>query len=123
MNLERTLTSPQIEATYKSRDVEGIIDIYSYWKIGFLLARFVAWLNARSGGIPSSLAQDYRQRNRHMTKWFNVLTVEHTNANSFRSSACRYTHLVFLNGMLAFVLVLQNRMSREICAGLERRSS
>jgi len=34
-----------IEATYKSRDVEGIIDLFFYRRVGFHLARFCARLN------------------------------------------------------------------------------
>ena len=33
-----------IEGTYKSRDVEGLLDIYFYRRVGFLLARFFARL-------------------------------------------------------------------------------
>src|SRR5438067_2672764 len=39
------------EATYKARDVEGILDLYFYRKIGFWLAQFFARLNVRPAGV------------------------------------------------------------------------
>ena len=40
-----------IEGTYKSRDVEGLLDIYFYRRIGFALARFFS----RLGITPTSV--------------------------------------------------------------------
>jgi hypothetical protein len=37
--------SPEIDATYKSRELEGIVDLFFYRRIGFGLARFFARLN------------------------------------------------------------------------------
>jgi CDP-alcohol phosphatidyltransferase len=37
--------SPEIDATYKSRELEGIIDLFFYRRIGFGLAKFFARLN------------------------------------------------------------------------------
>ena len=37
------------EATYKAREVEGILDLYFYRKIGFWLAQFFARLNVTPG--------------------------------------------------------------------------
>src|SRR6266567_1098026 len=42
-------TSP--EATYKAREVEGILDLYFYRKIGFWLAQFFARLNITPTGV------------------------------------------------------------------------
>jgi len=42
-------TSP--EATYKAREVEGILDLYFYRKIGFWLAQFFARLNVTPAGV------------------------------------------------------------------------
>jgi hypothetical protein len=39
------LPSPEIGATYKSREVEGIVDLLFYRRIGFWLAQFFARLN------------------------------------------------------------------------------
>jgi len=39
------------EATYKAREVEGILDLYFYRKIGFWLAQFFARLNVRPAGV------------------------------------------------------------------------
>jgi phosphatidylserine synthase len=39
------------EATYKAREVEGILDLYFYRKIGFLLAQFFARLNVTPAGV------------------------------------------------------------------------
>jgi CDP-alcohol phosphatidyltransferase len=41
----RSQPSPEIGATYKSRELEGIIDLFFYRRIGFALARFFARLN------------------------------------------------------------------------------
>jgi phosphatidylglycerophosphate synthase len=38
-------TQPEIERTYKGRDVEGIVDLVFYRRIGFQLAQFFARLN------------------------------------------------------------------------------
>ena len=42
-------TSP--EATYKAREVEGILDLYFYRKIGFWLAQFFARLSVTPTGV------------------------------------------------------------------------
>ncbi len=39
------------EATYKAREVEGILDLYFYRKIGFWLARFFARLNLTPSAV------------------------------------------------------------------------
>src|SRR5438093_12626410 len=39
------------EATYKAREVEGILDLYFYRKIGFWLAQFFAQLNVTPAGV------------------------------------------------------------------------
>src|SRR5438045_8670472 len=39
------------EATYKAREVEGILDLYFYRKIGFWLAQFFARLNLTPTGV------------------------------------------------------------------------
>jgi phosphatidylglycerophosphate synthase len=41
----RSLPSPNIDATYKSRELEGIVDLFFYRQIGFRLAQFFARLN------------------------------------------------------------------------------
>jgi len=41
----RSEPSPAIDATYKAREVEGIVDLVFYRRIGFGLARFFARLN------------------------------------------------------------------------------
>jgi hypothetical protein len=40
-----------LEATYKAREVEGIVDIYFYRKIGFRLAQYFAKLNVRPATV------------------------------------------------------------------------
>ena len=40
-----------LEATYKAREVEGILDLYFYRKIGFWLARFFARLNLTPSAV------------------------------------------------------------------------
>jgi phosphatidylglycerophosphate synthase len=40
-----------VEATYKAREVEGIVDLYFYRKIGFLLAQFFAGLKMRPAAV------------------------------------------------------------------------
>lgn len=40
-----------IEATYKSREIEGFIDLHFYRKIGFQLARFFAWAGFTPNGV------------------------------------------------------------------------
>jgi hypothetical protein len=39
------------EATYKAREVEGILDLYFYRRIGFWLAQFFARLNVTPAGV------------------------------------------------------------------------
>ena len=41
----RSQPSPEIDATYKSRELEGIVDLFFYRRIGFGLAKFFARLN------------------------------------------------------------------------------
>src|SRR3954452_17466491 len=43
--------SAAIEGTYKNRDVEGLLDIYFYRRIGFVLACFFAWLGMTPTGV------------------------------------------------------------------------
>ena len=40
-----------VEATYKAREVEGILDLYFYRKIGFWLAQFFARLKVTPAGV------------------------------------------------------------------------
>jgi phosphatidylglycerophosphate synthase len=40
-----------IEATYKSREIEGFLDLHFYRKIGFQLARFFAWARFTPNGV------------------------------------------------------------------------
>ncbi len=40
-----------IEGTYKNRDVEGLLDIYFYRRVGFALARLFAWLGMTPTGV------------------------------------------------------------------------
>lgn len=40
-----------IEATYKSREIEGFLDLHFYRKIGFQLARFFAWTGVTPNGV------------------------------------------------------------------------
>jgi hypothetical protein len=44
-------SSPTPEATYKAREVEGVLDRYFYRKIGFCLAQFFARLNVTPAGV------------------------------------------------------------------------
>src|SRR5207253_10217638 len=39
------------EATYKAPEVEGILDLYFYRRIGFWLARLFAWLKVTPAGV------------------------------------------------------------------------
>ena len=41
----------EIEATYKSREIEGFLDLHFYRKIGFQLARFFAWAGVTPNGV------------------------------------------------------------------------
>ena len=51
---EQTETLPsRVEATYKAREVEGVLDLYFYRPIGFLLAEFFA----RHGRVVRHLAE------------------------------------------------------------------
>jgi hypothetical protein len=43
--------SPEIDATYKSRELEGVVDLFFYRRIGFTLARFFARLNFTPAAI------------------------------------------------------------------------
>ena len=49
MQIIEPSTSP--EATYKAHEVEGILDLYFYRKIGFWLAQFFARLNVTPTGV------------------------------------------------------------------------
>jgi hypothetical protein len=40
-----------IEATYKSREIEGFLDLHFYRKVGFQLARFFAWAGFTPNGV------------------------------------------------------------------------
>jgi len=40
-----------IEATYKSREIEGFLDLHFYRKVGFQIARFFAWAGFTPNGI------------------------------------------------------------------------
>jgi hypothetical protein len=40
-----------IEATYKSREIEGFLDLHFYRKVGFRLARFFAWAGVTPNGV------------------------------------------------------------------------
>jgi phosphatidylglycerophosphate synthase len=40
-----------IEATYKSREIEGFVDLHFYRKVGFQLARFFAWAGVTPNGV------------------------------------------------------------------------
>jgi hypothetical protein len=41
----------EIEATYKSREIEGFLDLHFYRKVGFQLARFFAWAGVTPNGV------------------------------------------------------------------------
>jgi hypothetical protein len=50
--LQQTETSPsRIEATYKAREVEGVLDLYFYRPIGFCLAEFFARIKMTPAGV------------------------------------------------------------------------
>jgi hypothetical protein len=40
-----------VEATYKSREIEGFLDLHFYRKVGFQLARFFAWAGVTPNGV------------------------------------------------------------------------
>jgi len=40
-----------VEATYKSREIEGFLDLHFYRKVGFQLARLFAWAGVTPNGI------------------------------------------------------------------------
>lgn len=42
---------PRVEATYKAREVEGVLDVYFYRPIGFWLAQFFARLKITPAGV------------------------------------------------------------------------
>jgi phosphatidylglycerophosphate synthase len=91
-------------------------------------AKLLATINVRAGAIPAWFAEEYRQCNRQMTKWFNVLTVNTRMLILFvflllgRPTWYFFVDLTLLNLVLAFVLVRQNHMSREMRVELESRS-
>jgi hypothetical protein len=41
----------EIEATYKSREIEGFLDLHFYRKVGFQLARVFAWAGVTPNGV------------------------------------------------------------------------
>src|SRR3954464_3882192 len=43
--------SSALEASYKAREFEGILDLYFYRKVGFRLAQFFAWLRLTPSGV------------------------------------------------------------------------
>lgn len=43
----------EVEATYKSREIEGFLDLHFYRKVGFQLARFLAWAGFSPNGVTS----------------------------------------------------------------------
>ena len=92
-------------------------------------ARLLAAVDSRSGITPSWFADDYRRRNGQMTKWFNVMTVNTRMLFLFallflgKPTWYFFVDLTLLNLVLAYVLVRQNQMSREMCVELERRST
>jgi len=40
-----------VEATYKSREIEGFLDLHFYRRVGFQLARFFAWAGFTPNGV------------------------------------------------------------------------
>ena len=40
-----------VEATYKSREIEGFLDLHFYRKVGYQLARFFAWAGFTPNGV------------------------------------------------------------------------
>jgi hypothetical protein len=40
-----------VEATYKSREIEGFLDLHFYRKVGFQLARLFAWIGFTPNGV------------------------------------------------------------------------
>lgn len=92
-------------------------------------AQLLATVNARGGVVPPWLAQEYRRRNLHMTKWFNFLTVNTRMLILFallfigKPIWYLFVELTLFNAVLGFVLVRQNRMSRELCVELEKEPS
>src|SRR5437868_15497738 len=51
MPAQITEPAPLPEATYKAREVEGVLDLYFYRKLGFWLAQFFARLNVTPAGV------------------------------------------------------------------------
>ncbi len=49
--MEQTAAGLDVQATYKSRDVEGLLDIHFYRKIGYRLAQFFARRNLTPIGV------------------------------------------------------------------------
>lgn len=43
--------TPTVEATYKGREFEGVLDLYFYRRVGFCLARLFARLNMTPSGV------------------------------------------------------------------------
>ena len=92
-------------------------------------AGLLAAINARDGVVPVWLSEEYRLRNRRMTKWFNIMTVNTRMLFLFvllflgKPTWYFFVDLTLLNFVLAFVLVRQNRMSGDLVVELESRSS
>lgn len=59
-------TDAGVEATYKSRDVEGFLDVHFYRKLGFALALFCAGENDTDGG-------DFSWRGGGRSRWSFIL--------------------------------------------------
>lgn len=49
--MQQPVAGLDIQATYKARDVEGLLDIHFYRKVGFHLARFFAKLNLTPAAV------------------------------------------------------------------------
>lgn len=92
-------------------------------------ARLLAAINAHGGVIPAWFSEEYRLRNRRMTKWFNIMTVNTRMLFLFvllflgKPTWYFFVDLTLLNFVLALVLVRQNRMSGDLLVELESRSS
>ena len=91
-------------------------------------ARLLAAINARGGVIPAWFSEEYRLRNRRMTKWFNIMTVNTRMLFLFallflgKPTWYFFVDLTLLNFVLALVLMRQNRMSRVMRVELENRA-
>jgi amino acid transporter len=92
-------------------------------------ARLFSAINARGGVIPAWFSEEYHLRNRRMTKWFSIMTVNTRMLFLFvllflgKPTWYFLVDLTLLNFVLAFVLVRQNRTSGDLLVELENRSS